>query len=414
MPPHISTPSLIPLPPNSRTDESESQDDLFATLFSPPTPRASPIPSPGPEHHHIETWPKAHQRNASVSSDFGAFVSVPPADDPLAPSVTAPSPLSPFFNLDQTGNHNGDARQQGQALGVLDELLQHQDDPLYWIQPSSDIDTSTAATPQPSKVGVLEASSTETIMLSNEQPMSDIHPADNIDSDVLQNHHSRSTNEMHHVSRQLHETFVSPSRRSPSLPRSTSHISEPEVQHTQSFFTPSSISSRWVPSFLASAARQTLSSTPSTSSSSKERERSISPISASTLASRRQEATLPITLPSQIKDALSTVASSSLPQHQPASQLRAQTIPGSLDAVISHGTPFSSHPYVPPSGAPGFGGDRAWDKGFEFDQAGAETKSIKLLGRKELTDPVLTPELADLVRNLSLISDLIVFFFLIF
>jgi hypothetical protein len=34
-----------------------------------------------------------------------------------------------------------------------------------------------------------------------------------------------------------------------------------------------------------------------------------------------------------------------------------------LDVYLTHTTPFGSTPYIPPSGAPGFEGDRRWDKG---------------------------------------------------
>ena len=60
-------------------------------------------------------------------------------------------------------------------------------------------------------------------------------------------------------------------------------------------------------------------------------------------------------------------------------------------------SPFAPHPYVAPSGAPGFAGDRQWDKGFEFDKTKVERQSVRLVGRKEMTTPVLTVELADMV-----------------
>ncbi|KAH9852854.1 TLD-domain-containing protein [Lenzites betulinus] len=69
-----------------------------------------------------------------------------------------------------------------------------------------------------------------------------------------------------------------------------------------------------------------------------------------------------------------------------------------LDASITHGTPFASHTFVPPSGAPGFTGEQKWNKGFEFDKTQVERKSVRLLGRKELTVPVLTVAIADMIR----------------
>ena len=65
---------------------------------------------------------------------------------------------------------------------------------------------------------------------------------------------------------------------------------------------------------------------------------------------------------------------------------------------ITHGSPFAVHAYAPPSGAPGFAGDRAWDKGFAFDGPALEKRSVRLAGRRETTDAVLSTELADKVR----------------
>ena len=66
---------------------------------------------------------------------------------------------------------------------------------------------------------------------------------------------------------------------------------------------------------------------------------------------------------------------------------------------LTHGTPFASHTYVPPTGAPGFEGDRAWNKShFEFDPENkVSRKGVILKGRKDVTSVVLTPSLADLV-----------------
>ncbi|RPD72704.1 TLD-domain-containing protein, partial [Lentinus tigrinus ALCF2SS1-7] len=69
-----------------------------------------------------------------------------------------------------------------------------------------------------------------------------------------------------------------------------------------------------------------------------------------------------------------------------------------LEPSITHGTPFASHTFIPPSGAPGFTGDRKWDKGFEFDKTQVERRSVRLIGRKEVTAPVLSVDLADQLR----------------
>lgn len=67
--------------------------------------------------------------------------------------------------------------------------------------------------------------------------------------------------------------------------------------------------------------------------------------------------------------------------------------------ALTHGTPFASQTYTPPTGAPGFEGDRAWNKShFEFDpDTQTSRKSVTLRGRKDITSVVLTDFLADLV-----------------
>ena len=56
---------------------------------------------------------------------------------------------------------------------------------------------------------------------------------------------------------------------------------------------------------------------------------------------------------------------------------------------------------MPASGAPGFDGDRAWNKGFDTDSNGTnspERREVQLLGRKESTRVVLETSLANAVR----------------
>ncbi|PBK81539.1 hypothetical protein ARMGADRAFT_776329 [Armillaria gallica] len=65
-------PPLIPGPAKG----TEEWIDRFATLFSPPTPRASPT----------NTLPPLHQFDSprSPGTEIGAFVSLPPSQDPFA------------------------------------------------------------------------------------------------------------------------------------------------------------------------------------------------------------------------------------------------------------------------------------------------------------------------------------------
>ncbi len=78
--------------------------------------------------------------------------------------------------------------------------------------------------------------------------------------------------------------------------------------------------------------------------------------------------------------------------------------PGHTRIDITHGSPFAASPFVPASGAPGFDGDRAWNKGFDTESNGAnspERRGVQLLGRKEGTRTVLETSLANAVRLIS-------------
>ena len=78
--------------------------------------------------------------------------------------------------------------------------------------------------------------------------------------------------------------------------------------------------------------------------------------------------------------------------------------PVPIRAEITHGSPFAASPFVPASGAPGFDGDRAWNKGFDdSDGSGAsERRGVQLLGRKESTRVVLGNSLANTVCPVTL------------
>ncbi|CAE6454306.1 unnamed protein product, partial [Rhizoctonia solani] len=67
------------------------------------------------------------------------------------------------------------------------------------------------------------------------------------------------------------------------------------------------------------------------------------------------------------------------------------------ESSITHDNPFS-HTIVPPSGAPGYTGEK-WDKGFGDDEVSKSSGSrLKLLGRTEMTTPILSVETAEKLR----------------
>lgn len=123
-----------------RKDEQDERDDLFATLFSPPTPPASPFPMLVPDNTAVASCTQLHpSRNSrsfsTSSSEFGSFVSVPATQDPLYanPRAIFPSgsPLNGLQFFDQFTDHA--TKSNAQKRQVLDELLLHEDDPLYWV-----------------------------------------------------------------------------------------------------------------------------------------------------------------------------------------------------------------------------------------------------------------------------------------
>jgi hypothetical protein len=159
-----------------RKNGQDEKEDLFATLFSPPTPPASPFPALAPDNMITTSntkpqSPRHSRRFSTSSSEFGSFVSVPTTEDPLyANHQAAFSPISLQF-FDQFTDHA--VKSNAEKRQVLDELLLHQDDPLYWVD-----DTNEHPHPDP---GVFETdprrlpSSQSLVPLIPEEPSPDPH-----------------------------------------------------------------------------------------------------------------------------------------------------------------------------------------------------------------------------------------------
>ena len=400
----ISIAPLIPLP-GTRSDEKE---DIFATLFSPPTPRASPSHTPEPTYSRTSK----HVRSESTDSDFGAFVSVPATEDPLHLGDTSePAPFTPLHNYEFFDKFTEDARaaSERKRREVLGELLQHEDDPMYWLQGANTLHTSGTSTPRSSHTAGNTApsialgdslidfdspsesqgkrpfemsesvfslnhsgSSTPHSVQSDSAPqdlLSDLDPLADASDDERQSRQRAHTNPQH--------ASTSEHVRSPSLPPSSpTRLSTPEIQRTQSsYFTPPSFPSRWVNTLLTSTIRapRTGPSTP--------------PIDATSIFAAHDDSA-----------SSSSARISAFSRSAPHSRAATVSEGAPLGPAITHGTPFASHTFVPPSGAPGFTGDRQWDKGFEFDKTQVERRSVRLTGRKEVTTPVLNVALADQLR----------------
>ncbi|KAK1220747.1 oxidation resistance protein 1 [Marasmius sp. AFHP31] len=113
----IPIPPLIPAPaPASKSQEKnldEEMIDKFATLFSPPTPRASPT----------REQRRRRRRRHTPDSEFGAFVSVPASEDPLA-GVDADAGFS--FGEGQTQGGQGHAKSP--SLSFFDQFAKEAKD----------------------------------------------------------------------------------------------------------------------------------------------------------------------------------------------------------------------------------------------------------------------------------------------
>ncbi|KAJ7092455.1 hypothetical protein B0H15DRAFT_973521 [Mycena belliarum] len=144
-------PALIPVPASSQSRappaktraqmdrEAEEAFAKFSTLFSPATPHASPTLGPLSLPEQPSSYPGYQM---SPDSEFGAFVSVPATEDPLSlmtPGLSLPTPMQPAVrprHLRATSESFLDQLDRGAAPkhDLLDELLMHEDDPLYWLK----------------------------------------------------------------------------------------------------------------------------------------------------------------------------------------------------------------------------------------------------------------------------------------
>ncbi|KAF8322248.1 TLD-domain-containing protein [Clavulina sp. PMI_390] len=81
----------------------------------------------------------------------------------------------------------------------------------------------------------------------------------------------------------------------------------------------------------------------------------------------------------------------------PPHPTHAVSMPATL-STLTHDSPFADHVFIPPSGAPGFAGERNWNKGFEFSPAQKVGNPVELVGRNDTAQQVLTSEIAQAIR----------------
>ncbi|GLB45724.1 putative TLD-domain-containing protein [Lyophyllum shimeji] len=470
-----------------QNDIDEAMIDKFATLFSPATPRASPTLEPVALPAKPRRPRSFHQDASGSDSEFGAFVSVSAMDDPLASldvdSQQLPPAISPSRSTttDHPGHSRGsaslnffdkfaqDAKQAAERNkhDVLDELLMHEDDPLYWLgkeHPSgrSDASANRGSSSEPASPPSMAATDT-----SSTSPLHDL------DQDFFITKPASSTlNQPRAGAAATARPDHSPTRSStlalpvtPAPPvATTSHVSpssstdsplalpgsspptrprprpRPPMHPSASYSTLSSLSSRWMSSLLPSSSNKPSSSSGSSSNHHHPGAPSLDSLFPSSASASSAAATHHFT----------TLRASSLPSKSQAAHAHAHISHTTPFAPSWKPSPFASHVYVPPSGAPGYAGERYdWDKGYsaeleremmngrgegheegegegrglgrgrcgekemekETEQEKAKEKEhdvrkvierrsggVELLGRKASTAPVLDAKLADTIR----------------
>ncbi|KAF5378562.1 hypothetical protein D9615_007099 [Tricholomella constricta] len=394
--------SSVPKQDNGGIDEAML--DKFATLFSPATPRASPTMEPVPAttiYARPVPRPGISRKEASGSdSDFGSFVTVSAMEDPLAmldfdlpPAVTIGEPpkgsgaqtssLDFFDKFAQDAKTAADRKKHG----VLDELLMHEDDPLYWLKEQdkgSGTGSNTTIWPR-TQPKIFESP-------SEHHPVSDpASPLQDLDHDFFTTKPVASTlnqSRAHITTRPEHsptrsstlalsatlappvaDTSTASSSSSTPLhesfdPLSTSTHSKPSSpSHSSSYSTLSSLSSRWMSSLLPS----------SKSNPNYTKTQTTTPSLESLFAIDTGHARTPLR-----KSRSRSIDRRSRPEQLYRATSHPAPSPTSVpDVQISHGTPFArpakaspfaSHIYVPPTGAPGYKGEQYdWDKGFSAE-----------------------------------------------
>ena len=459
---------IISLPGPSRGNhitKTSDNADKFATLFSPATPHATPTSSP--RLHPISRLPhppplsRHSELLDSPDSDLRSFVSVAPAHDPLSLMSTAASPVplstmtTPQINAQEPtrtiipsssmiffDKFTEEAKRASERnkKGYLDELLLHEDDPLYWLKPSSldvpgdgidDHDKGISAVE-----GNKDAEGAELVIAEHEQdadrPLIDLSLDDlsidgpsfeeesdegfghdsqsptqaNISGLILEPDRFRSSSLPPEKPPSAHSTAPprpssSLSTTSPSIAARPSQISESRpgpsssAHHSpnQNYHTLSTFSSRWMSSLLSSSRLAAPSTSP-------DAHRTLDTLFAThpsptpQLKTTHHAAAIHASPTMHTRPPINTSAVFIPRKHQ---------VPSSA-VSMSHGTPFASHmsSFIPPSGAPGFSGeDHSWDRGFskDYDRERVERRSVSLKDRQEGEGcaGVLDVRLADLV-----------------
>ncbi|KAJ3933281.1 MAG: TLD-domain-containing protein [Lentinula lateritia] len=373
-------PPLIPVPSTQfSSDTKEQLEEEFATLFSPPTPRASPEP---PSNVIFKPLARSVQHEASNSpdSEFGSFVSVPPSEDPLSFAASSAAVAnetsssykprhvkSPSWSFFDSFAQEAKAAHERNKRDVIDEILYEENRskrPQDLRNPSQQISEAPTSLldldldffspkPDPIKPG--------------EESESDAH-----DASIQHTTRHAKTSSPQIVTRK--STLSLPHGPAPPVASTSSTLSssrtedvpdaESTITQSPSYQTLSNISSRWVPSLLRSSSSESSPHGNGIEHPSRSATTSISVSNTHTRSqsssdSRGSRHTQSFPFPTSIASSLSSSFTPSLP----STILNQPTLHGG-----THHSPFAPHVFVAPTGAPGYkpeGYD--WDKGYSGD-----------------------------------------------
>ncbi|KAF7297362.1 Zn(2)-C6 fungal-type domain-containing protein [Mycena indigotica] len=382
VPTHISFPASNINSQKNR--EAEEALDKFANLFLPPTPRASPVPSLAPLF--VPPLPSSQPVTASPDSDFGSFVSVSADEDPLSTSLVEFNPFTPIETESSGPGPSTGFEKFSQSVkdraetnrGLLDELLMHEDEPMYWLndmEQSSPQSSSAATQPQTSSSPGL-ADEPDDILPSQKpnkwmtESLSDLDfdfftsPQSQTPPKSIPHRRSSSHSSSSILSPTLSPTLTTARTLAPPLASKLSWEDAPGFDHRQSSKMP-------LPTPTRSGSYAALASSLSKSAGAKW----VTSFLPTTLSPPAAAVPNPNLLPPSHHHTSSTTSSnspspsSSLANSLVLSSHSHPTLPKAPVPDLSHFTPFApshtNNSHVPFSGAPGFRGDAYdWDKGF--------------------------------------------------
>ncbi|KAF8326629.1 uncharacterized protein EI90DRAFT_1914375 [Cantharellus anzutake] len=382
---------LIPLPADQATTQTldpfdellyESTPNLLPPTSSPSTNRSStnassftkPIQIPRLRSRtslsllNVITPPPSSSA-AECSSEFGAFVSVSPSQDPLATILppqfshspkTSKTALSEIAFVDEARRRtrSNERRFVGEILVADEKERKERVEAFHHKSPSSAQSDSFG---EFQTAAVQEEGGDEVVdLLFSQSPRTGFGVVPSPPTSLLPpfNHSKSPGNILAH----RHRTSSSPALSETNMTAAPHHVTSvlsSRLAHT--------LPRKWT---------SLLSSTLSSSSSSP------SPSSATS------KPPTPEPVPSILN------LSSSSTHHS-------DVVPRSVSSIfnsnvpVTHTSPFAFHPYVPPDGAPGFEGDHNWDKGFTHTPPQSLGDHVSLIGRSESARIVLPLEIVE-------------------